>query len=131
MFDFHEKRKIKSVLYSKVIVSVLIALSIALSFSVYNRFTTAEEMEARLNAHRATLVALEERAAMLQAKVEYLKNQRGVEEELRNRFDVAREGEKVVVLINKSPENTPEASSDVSSDTENEKKSFFSLFKFW
>lgn len=133
MFDFHEKRKIKSILYSKVVVGVLLTISVLLSISVYNRFVAAEEMQDKLDSRRAALQNLEERAEMLRAKVEYLDNERGVEEELRNRFDIAREGEQVVILVNKPNENKSTVGEN-SSDTEyaqEPEESFFNFLKFW
>ncbi len=133
MFDFHEKRKIKSFLYSKVVVFVLLLIAALLSISVYHRFTTAEEMEGKLDSRRAALLELENRAEMLRTKVEYLENERGVEEELRNRFDVAKEGEQVVILINKPNEENIAESNDVVTTIEEKSqiKKFFNLFKFW
>ncbi len=99
MFDFHEKRKIRSFLYSKVVVGVLFLATFLLSISVYDRYTVASDMKEKLEQKRSSLDELKERAAALESKVEYLENERGIEEELRNRFDVAREGEQVIILL--------------------------------
>jgi cell division protein FtsB len=99
MFDFHEKRKIRGLLYSKPVIGLLFVVAILLSVSAYNRWEIARETEVKLEAKQRELQALSERAATLGAKVHYLEDERGVEEELRSRFDVAKEGEDVVVLI--------------------------------
>lgn len=133
MFDFHEKRKIKSFLYSKVVICILLLISILLSISVYHRYITAEEMRGKLDSRRTALYELEARAQMLRTKVEYLEDERGVEEELRNRFDVAKEGEQVVILINKPGEvNEIESNNEVPTVEEpGEINKFLNLFKFW
>jgi cell division protein FtsB len=129
MFDFHEKRKIRSLLYSKPVIAVLVLLSGFLAVSAYNRYEIAAETKERLEARQAELDKLEERAQMLEARVEHLKDERGVEEELRTRFDVAKEGEEVVIILEDaevdvvSPE-PPSAPSEPAG-------SFFDRFKFW
>lgn len=133
MFDFHEKRKIRSIVYSKPVVAFLVVITIVLSFSVYHRYTVAEEMKHKLNVRENELHELEERATTLESKVQYLRDERGIEEELRNRFDVVKEGEQVIILVDE-PERADEKqellpSSDEIPSTESD--SFFAQFKFW
>ena len=102
MFDFHEKRKIRGILYSKLTIGALFLLAGLLSFSVYDRYIVAKEMERKLDLKQVELDALRARASALEAKVRFLGEERGVEEELRSRFDVVREGEQAVILIDSS-----------------------------
>ena len=99
MFDFHEKRKISSVVYSRPVIGVVLLVTILLSISAYNRYTVAKEMEVKLESRKQELEELRERARAIESKVEYLTDERGVEEELRNRFDAIREGEQVIILL--------------------------------
>jgi cell division protein FtsB len=133
MFDFHEKRRIRSFLYSKVVVGIFFLLSILLSISVYNRFVVTEDMKAKLDARRVTLEELQGRALMLESKVKYLENDRGVEEELRNRFDVAKQGEKVVILIEpvSGKQKSVTSSAESAETATSSKKSFFEILRFW
>lgn len=133
MFDFHEKRKIKSFLYSRPVISVLFFIAIGMSVTVYDRYVVAKEMEGKLEVKRAELGQLKQRAEVLNAKVKYLEDERGIEEELRNRFDVAREGEQVVVLIDPKRQEYKEASSapSIEDSRQDEEKTFFSFLKFW
>lgn len=134
MFDFHEKRKIKSFLYSKPVIFGLFFIALVMSVTVYDRYVVAKEMEGKLEAKRTELAHLKQRAEVLDAKVKYLEDERGIEEELRNRFDVAREGEQVVVLIDPKKADLKEASSVPSkevSEHEVSEKSFWDYFRFW
>ena len=133
MFDFHEKRKIRSVLYSRPVIGVILLVTILLSISAYNRYTVAKEMEVKLESRKQELEELKERAHAIESKVEYLTDERGVEEELRNRFDAIREGEQVIILLE-------ERGKDVIDDIEvpnaiDTGKSFWQslidTFKFW
>jgi cell division protein FtsB len=130
MFDFHEKRKIRHVMYSTPVISALFLLALCIGYIAYHRYIVAEEMQAKLDERRELLSELKQRAALLESKVEYLKDERGIEEEIRNRFDVAKEGEQVVVLVqNKDDESTssPRQKQVIIEQGED----FFDRFKFW
>ena len=104
-----------------------------MSVTVYDRYVVAKEMEGKLEAKRAELEHLKQRAEVLDAKVKYLEDERGIEEELRNRFDVARQGEQVVVLIDPKKTDMKEASSVPNKEEEHqsEEKSFLDYLRFW
>ena len=133
MFDFHEKRKIRSFIYSKVSIFALLLVAVLMSVSVYNRYTVADEMKAKLETKRSELSELQSRAQLLESKVEYMKDARGIEEELRNRFDVAKEGEQVVVLLDPERGEKKATSSVSNGDNQEtgETESFFARLKFW
>lgn len=128
MFDFHEKRKMRELLYSKPAIALLLALTILLCISAYNRYEIAEETKQKLEAKQAELDSLEARTKTLEAQVHYLKDDRGVEEELRSRFDVAKEGEDVVVLVDE-PDKGGNQGATTTQDPP--KPSFFERLKFW
>ena len=131
MFDFHEKRKIRSILYSKIVVGLLFMGAALLSVSVYNRYTVAEDMKAKLDARYTELEQLKSRAAVLESKVQYLEDERGIEEELRNRFDVAKEGEQVIILVDEKNKDQERDRSMPNTATPDEPESVFHFLKFW
>lgn len=130
MFDFHEKRKIRKILFSRPVIILLFAAGIFLSFSVYERYTVSVEMQKKLDERRAELEKLEMRAEVLNAKVEYLEDERGIEEELRSRFDVAREGEEVVILLDANNASATLMEEGVSSE-EVQAETFWQKLRFW
>lgn len=130
MFDFHEKRRIQRILFSKPVIILLVSAGVFLSFSVYDRYVVSVEMQKKLDERRAELEKLEMRAEALNAKVEYLEDERGVEEELRSRFDVAKEGEEVIILL----EADRGAATSVEEEMEAEEvpsQTFWARMKFW
>lgn len=133
MFDFHEKRKIRSALYSRPVVIFLFVVAFFLSISAYNRYSVAREMSVKLDTKKMELQEMQERAEMIGAKVEYLKNERGVEEELRSRFDAIREGEQVVVFLNHEKETLSQVSTATvdNDNTKKESSSFFEKIRAW
>jgi len=108
MFDFHQKRKMKTVFSSRFTQTVLIILSFFVIMSAGNRYMIAREMAERRSAAETEIQALQDRRENLEAEVQYLSNERGVEAEMRRQFDIAREGEQVVIII----EDEDDASED-------------------
>lgn len=114
-------------LYSKPVIAMLFVATGFLLVSAYNRYEAAVETKNRLETRQAELDALSSRAEVLEAKVRYLEDERGVEEELRSRFDVAKEGEEVVVIV----DDRSATDVDLELVAEPEKPSFFARLKFW
>ncbi len=105
MFDFHQKRKIKSFLGSRITQVIILVLAIFVFISAYNRYLIAREMAERRSAVESEIKSLEERRINLESEVKYLSNERGIESEMRRQFDVAREGEQVVIIVDDKKEN--------------------------
>lgn len=98
MVTFGKKKFVHMLYTTPVLVGMSICV-VVLLLAVWQRY----EVERRLHSQRLLIqseeqAALEQRAA-LQAQVEYMEGEHGVEEEIRKHFDVAREGEQVVILI--------------------------------
>ena len=94
------------VLHSRITLLVLLVASIAISFAVYDRYVIEREMAERRQVKEMQLHSMEEKRDELKERVEYLKGEQGIESEIRKYFDVALEGEKVVVLIDDNEEET-------------------------
>jgi cell division protein FtsB len=133
MFDFHEKRKIRSLVYSKVSIGAILLVTIVLSFSVFERFSIERDMAEKRDVRKEELEQLKQRAGSLEAKVKHLQDDRGIEEEIRGRFDVAKEGERVVIILEdeKTASRTPVSSDGQSKDDEGADGSWLSTLKFW
>jgi cell division protein FtsB len=106
MFDFHEKRKIRRVLYSKIFIGGVFIVALILARSAYERYRVERDMAGRLLDREQELHELQERALLLESRVDHLRNERGIEEEIRERFDVVRDGEQVVVILEDESEST-------------------------
>lgn len=115
MFNFHQKRKIRRFLYSPL---TLVPLAIVVFFlwsSVWNVYTKERETRVKREMKTAELHLLKTSTASLEAEIERLSNERGKEEEIRSKFEVARENEHVVVIVDpKSDEDIPELKEKVS-----------------
>lgn len=104
MFDFYQKRKFKVLLGSRIVQGVIVVLTLLVVWSAFTRYQIAAEMEDRREQMEREAEALQERKDALQTEVDYLSDERGIEAEMRRQFDVAKEGEKVVVIVESEEE---------------------------
>ncbi len=99
MIDFQQKRKIKKVFYSRFILASLFILVFFVGLQVYNIFEKQRLSKDSLLSVYEEYEGLVKRERMLISEIERLKTKDGIEEEIRNKFDVARPGEHVVVVV--------------------------------
>jgi cell division protein FtsB len=109
MFDFQQKRKIKSWYSSKITQAVVLFLAILVIFSAINRYLIAADMADRRQGVEAEIHTLEARRQSLDKEVKYLSNERGIEAEMRRQFDIAREDEQVVIILEDEPKLAPKS----------------------
>lgn len=126
MFDFHEKRRLKSYLYSKPTIIALFVVAGFLSLSVYTRFGVEREMAEKREAVASELETLKAQASILESQVTHLKSERGIEEEIRNRYQVSKKGEQVVVVLD--GEEKSSSTEDTTPQAEEEESWFESLW---
>lgn len=122
MAGFGKKKSITEYLYSKVVVIGLLIVVLFLAFSVYERYVVERQMYARRIETNREKQELIERKAALKERVEYLEGERGIEEEIRSNFDVAKQDEKVIILVG---ERKVQATTTVTSTKEDP------WYKFW
>lgn len=105
MREFQERqmmqRKIRRRIYSKTSLFILLCLVILTARGVINVY--AKERESRKDLERVEFQRsqLAARAASVREKGDRLKTPEGVEAEIRSKFDVAKEGEGVIVIVDK------------------------------
>lgn len=90
------QKKILSIRIMLLVVGVLIILML---ISIFDRFMIEREMAARRLQAEAEYASLQIRQQELQERVEYLSKEGSVESEIRKHFDVAKEGEQVVIIV--------------------------------
>ncbi len=127
MFDFHQKRKLRTVVNSPVTQGVILSLALMVGWSAYVRYDIAMEMRDRRVQAELQAKALEARKQALEEQVEYLSSERGIEAEMRRQFDVALPGEKVVVIV-EDESNEPEIMPLSTSTKQLKEKSWY---QFW
>ncbi len=99
MKPFGKKHFLHNILHSKVSVIVIIVFAIYLSISVFERFSVERDMAERRFVSEKELAELRARKEILEKKVKSLEEENGIESEIRRNFDVVKEGEQVVIII--------------------------------
>lgn len=119
MLDFHQKRKVRSLMYNRITLAILFVILVIVMHStwvVYRKKVESEEMK---NISLKSTEALRARNAELQYKIDRLSTRQGIEEEVRSKFSVAKDNENMVIIVQ-----------DESSTSERVKKSgFWDKFK--
>ena len=123
MREFQRKRKMWRLLYSRVVLLVLLIALVFLLKQSWDAYGREREGTANLLRAQEELAALQARSSLLEAKLTRLKAPEGIEAEIREQFQVAKPGERmVVVLENKT----------VAEDVSEPSQSFVSrLFEFF
>ena len=119
MATFQQRNDPMRLMWRRVIAVILllfVAIAVRGVWGVYNK--SRESQVLKIEAE-ATLQDLQTREKELRADIANLKSDRGVEAELRERYDLAKEGESVVVIVD-PPEPPPEP-----------KPTTFQRFKSW
>ena len=109
MPQFGKKKSYTDWLYTRPVLFFLAGLIIFLGTAVFERFWVERDMYARQVAAEAALQSAKDHKADLEKQVQYLEGERGMEEEVRKHFDVAREGETVVILMGDDEEESTTA----------------------
>ena len=110
--------KKKNSLYPKILILILIILVIVLSRATWNVFLKEKNTRESLSETQKDFDNLEREKTELEGDINNLSTARGIDEEIRNKFRVTKDGEGMIVLID-SPE--------ISTTTEEEnQKSFWS-----
>lgn len=99
MIDLARRRKYKRYLFSKPAVGVLVIIVLILANATWNAYEKKRFTGENLDNAEAELEKLQDRSRELKEKTEDLSTPEGVEEEIRRRFPVAKEGERVIILV--------------------------------
>lgn len=102
--DFRQRFRFRRMLYSKIVAVALLALFVLVAQATWGMYEKSVEAGERRDRAEMTLRGYEERTEELDANIERLSTERGIEEEIRDRFMVAKEGEGVIVVRTPSAE---------------------------
>jgi cell division protein FtsB len=110
MFDFYQRRKIKSFLTMPITRVILLILALWMCWGAYTRYEKAELVKVRRVETEQELEHLKKQKEALEKQVKYLSDDRGIEAEMRRQYDVTLPGEQVVVIVDPQKATTSSAS---------------------
>ena len=120
--NYRKKQKLSKVIYSRPFLLVFLLITI---FFVYNLFTIAPkvaETSNNKNLVKAQLADLLNQQETLKVDTDRMKSDAGIEANLREKFRVAKEGEGLIVIVDKKD-------SDADKEAQKKKGGFFSFLK--
>ena len=100
------KQKERQLILIRIGIGLLVVCCVLVAMSTIKRYQIAADMKERRSVIEQQRAELEERKAHLKEKVDYLEDERSVEAEIRRNFDVAKEGEQVVIILEDSEEES-------------------------
>lgn len=108
MLDIQQKRKLRAFLYSKVTLTVLFVLVVLSVHSTWVVYEKKRESENLMNISKQRVDELKMREDDLNYKIQRLDTEVGLEEEIRSKFSVVKEGEQMIVVVpnSESPSTT-------------------------
>jgi len=127
MLDFKKRNKSWRSIYQKIFIFILAVMVIFLGNASWNAYQKYKVAKGNRDNAAAELGKLYEREEKLKEDTDLLKTQEGIETLLRQRFNIAKEGEGVVVIVDKEDEEKTKQA-DLSKDT-SFWGAFFSIFK--
>jgi cell division protein FtsB len=113
MLEFKKKQKFRKILYSKFSILILLVLLFFAAKGAFEVYQKVRVSEGHLNLVEGQYASLEARKNSIETKINKLDTELGVEEEIRKKFNVVKEGEKVVILIDDEEEKAPEPEEEV------------------
>ena len=107
MLEFQEKKRLRSILYSKATLIALFVILIFIARATISVYYKQKASEGNLDKAKEEVAELEKREKMLNSQIDRLKTDKGAEEEIRKKFMVGKAGEEVIIIVdeNKTDKN--------------------------
>jgi gas vesicle protein len=99
MYNFQQRKKIRKMLTSRWAFGLLAFITVLLVRGAWGVHLKMKESEEALRKVHENLSTSIEREAQLSKSIESLKTPEGVEREIRGKFNVAKNGEEVIMIV--------------------------------
>jgi cell division protein FtsB len=107
MLEFRKKKRIQKILYSPIVLLILAIILVLLFRGVLSVYKKEKLTSQNLKQDKTELNKIISRQNNLASSLEYLKTDQGVENEIRSKFRVVKEGEKVSIIIDEQKTDEP------------------------
>ena len=104
--------RVKRILYAPITIIVLAIVFVFLARAVFNSYRSEVRNRETLETIQAETDELANREAFLTNEIDRLQTDRGMEEALRNKFPVVKEGEHMVIIVEPDEDVAPSRSSE-------------------
>lgn len=115
MLEFRKKKRIQKILYSPIVLLILAIIFVLLFRGVVSVYKKEKLTSRNLKQDKIELNKILSRQNNIASSLEYLKTDQGIENEIRSKFRVVKEGEKVSIIIDEQKNNDPVSTSTTKS----------------
>ena len=122
MRNFQQKRRWRNIIESRPVLALLSILVLVFAWSVIGFMGKMQETSRKKEIVKNKIAELEKEKEKLSFDIDKLKSYSGIEENVREKFGLAKDGEGVIVIVE---DKNPPAVEDTKSE------GFFSFFKNW
>ena len=98
-FDFEKRKRAKRLLGSRALVVILVLLVVVLGRATWSVAQKEKATSNTLVDVQSREADLEDQKLFFESEIERLQTEEGIEEEVRDRYGLARSDEKVVILV--------------------------------
>ena len=106
MIEFQQKKKVRKILYSPVVLIILTIILFILIRGSWNVRKKAELSLQNLERDQTGLQKMIEREKNLTLSLEFIKTDKGVESEIRSKFRAVKDGEKLAAIVDEQSTTT-------------------------
>jgi cell division protein FtsB len=107
MHDFRQRQRTRRLLSSNITIIALCIVIALLGREVWGIYMKEQRARESLLRAQTQYDSLQERSEFLESELALLNNDAGVESKLRERYGIAKPGEKVIMLIDEEGTTTP------------------------
>jgi len=104
MKEFRQIHIIRQRIYSKPVILLLIIFMGFVANGTWNVFKKSHQSSQKLEVSKSELETLEKKKENITKDLDRLETKVGIEEEIRNKFDLAKEGEMTIVIVDTEEE---------------------------
>ena len=123
MRNFQKGGKLKQIMQSKFFLIFLGIIILVFAFNIFNFINKMVETGKNKNLVEDKIIELEKSKEEINSEINKLKTEKGIEESLREKFGVAKEGENMIMVV--EDKNLPVK------EKEENSSGFWSFIKSW
>lgn len=98
----------QKILHARWLIAVLALLVIIAGRAVFNVYGKYQAGRANLALTEKELAAVMEKKSALEKETTKLQTEQGIEEEIRKKYQVTKENERLIIILNEQPQNLSE-----------------------
>lgn len=111
MLEFQDKKRFRRILYSRITFGIVLFFCLLIGNATFNMYQTNRLTADKRKIAEEELFTVQNREDSLRAQIGTLKTERGIEEELRTKFRVVKNGEGVIIVVEEEEKTATTSSS--------------------